>query len=1124
LFRVLRQRRSLTLTSRFWTGSGTNSVVRAFVRRSVLLVVAMAAVAGPTQPLASGPRSASQPPASSPGVGDELWQHRNLGKAFFENPTTQQQAVEEFKKALDLAPASARERVNYGLALLRAAKTADAMTELQRAQQQDPAIPHTWFNLGIAYKKDSQYDKAIVEFEQMVKLVPTEPISHYNLGYLYKLTDKAGEALREFERAATLDPNLAGPHFQLFNAYREAGRTEEAAREQQVFQDIKRRQAGAAVPEDLDWSVYAEILDPLDPQEATDRSGPAEPTFTDRRLEGPAASNGDRSGLIVLDADGDGRADLLAWSESGVRLFKNGDTFAPTAGLGGVTHIRSIAAGDYNNDGLPDLCIITDDGPALYQNTKGVFSKSPVALPAGSFAKAVFVDYDHDYDLDLLLVGDTSKLMRNNGQAGFSDQTADFPFVSGKAVDALAFDLVDNTSGHDVVVTYSDHAGVVYRDLLAGKYRAEPVAALPPGARSLVAQDIDYDGALDLVAAAPGGPIVLLNRDGRLESAPSPDTTALGPVRVVALADFENRAVSDLVVNGVVMRNQALGHFAAPGATVLADAVALVSADFDNDGRLDAAAIAADGSLHLLQNTTVTSHAWVRITLAGVKNPKLAPEAQVEVKSGARYQKKTYAGVPLVFGLRDVAQIDTVRITWPNGLIQNEVRQGVRRAITYKEAQRLSGSCPMIFTWNGRGFQFITDVLGVAPLGASSGDGTYFPVDHDEYVQIPGEALELKDGAYQVRITEELREVSYLDEVQLIAVDHPSTIDLFTNDKFKSPPFPEFRLFGAQRHVHPVRARDGEGHDVRSALLARDQTYPSAFKRDYSGVAALHELDLDFGSAARDNRAVLILNGWVDWADGSTFLAASQQDPRGLILPSLQVRDASGAWKTVVPDMGIPAGKPKTISVDLTGKFLSSSREIRIVTNLCVYWDDIFMLESSDTPPYVMTRLDASSADLHYRGFSTPTIHPERTQPESFDYARPMALSMWNPTPGLYTRYGDVTSLAMALDDRLVVMGSGDELGLLFPAASLPPLAPGWRRDFLLLVDGWAKDADANTAFSQSVDPLPFHGMSGYPYPPDEHFPDDALHREYRERYNTRPALRLLRPLTTAVPSGEALR
>ena len=93
-------------------------------------------------------------------------------------------------------------------------------------------------------------------------------------------------------------------------------------------------------------------------------------------------------------------------------------------------------------------------------------------------------------------------------------------------------------------------------------------------------------------------------------------------------------------------------------------------------------------------------------------------------------------------------------------------------------------------------------------------------------------------------------------------------------------------------------------------------------------------------------------------------------------------------------------------------------------------------------------------------------------------------------------------------------MGSGDELSLSFDAAALPPPPAGWTRDFLLLFDGWAKDADANTAFSQSVLPLPFHTMSRYPYPAAEHYPDTPEHREYLRDLLTRPALRLVRPMT----------
>jgi hypothetical protein len=153
------------------------------------------------------------------------------------------------------------------------------------------------------------------------------------------------------------------------------------------------------------------------------------------------------------------------------------------------------------------------------------------------------------------------------------------------------------------------------------------------------------------------------------------------------------------------------------------------------------------------------------------------------------------------------------------------------------------------------------------------------------------------------------------------------------------------------------------------------------------------------------------------------------------------------------------------------------------------------------------------AANLHVRRFSQPTIDPLRRQPERFDYSRVRFTSAWNPTPGLYTRYGEVAPLLAEPDDRMVVMGSGDELRMRFDAHGLPPVPPGWTRDFLLLVDGWAKDADANTAFSQSVLPLPFHAMTSYPYPGGERYPRDAAHDAYVRDYLTRPALRLLRPL-----------
>jgi len=1038
---------------------------------------------------------------------DALQQARNLGKAFFENPTTQTQAVGEFKKALDMAPDSPRERVNYGLALIHAAKTAEGIAELQKAQQQDPKIPHTWFNLGIQYKKASEYDKAIAQFEGMAKLVPDEPITHYNLGVLYKLTGKADEAVKEFEVSSKLNPRLAGPHFQLYNAYRAAGRTDDANREQQVFQDIKKAQVGAAVPEDLEWSFYAEIYDVTDAGLAAEAVAAKPIKLTAKKLgEGLDAAT---AGMTSADIDGDGNPELIAWSEKGIVIYKNGAAAAVDAGLGDVKDVVSVTAGDFNNDGLADLAIITKTGAELWVNAKGKFSRSAVTLPAGKYARAVWIDYDHDYDLDLFLLGDKSVLMRNNGAAGFSDVSDTFPFVSGKAVDGTLYDLVPDTDGMDLVVAYADRAGVIYVDKLGGRYVAQDLPALGAGAKSIAAMDLDNDAATDLIVATTTGAYPIFNRRGTLEKG-APLASANG---ALALVDLENRGLEDVALSAAIFRNEGLGKFSSQSAAGIGDSVVLGALDFDGDGRSDLAAVGKDGVVTLLHNDT-DANPWLRATLQGVKNIKLAYGAKIELKAGAHYQKLTYFGQPLVFGMRGYKETETVRITWPNGLIQNEVHQAAGKAFTYKEAQRLSGSCPMIFTWNGHGFHFLTDVLGVAPLGASSGDGNYFPVDHDEYVQIPGEAMQQKDGKYEIRITEELREVSYLDRIQLIAVDHPAGAALYTNDKFKSPPFPEFRLFGVTNAIHPKTARDDSGRDVLPKLLKKDQTYPDGFDRDFTGTAALHHLDLDFGNVARDNRAVLVLSGWVDWADGSTFLARSQETKEGLIMPYLQVKTAKGEWQTVIQDMGIPAGKPKTISVDLTGKFLSASREVRIVTNLCVYWDEIFLSEQTGKPETIQTPLDAQTADLHFRGFSKPVIHPQRRQPEDFIYDQVTATSTWNPTPGNYTRYGDVRPLLGAIDDKMVLMGSGDELTLRFDPAALPALRVGWKRDFLLLVDGWAKDADANTAFPKSVEPLPFHSMSAYPYSNKERYPNDAEHREYLDQYNVRPALRLIRPLT----------
>ena len=1052
---------------------------------------------------------------SSSATEEELARHRNLGKAYYETPTALPQAVEEFRRALQLLPKSDRDRLNYGMALFRAGQIKEAVAEMERAQKQNPALPHSWFNLGVAYKRLGRYPEAIAQFERFVKLVPDEPVAHYNLGLIHNISGETERALAYFRKASQLNPRLVAPKFQIYNIYRLAEKEEEAARALAIFQEAKQQQKDADEEEDMEWCFYAEIYDPL---EARPRA-PAAPKppalkFAARTPAGRVEPSS--AGLRVFDADGDGRADLAAWSASGIVLLRSADTPLADTGLGHLKGVMHLAPGDFDNDGLADLCVVTAKGAALYRNQKGRFIPHGAALAGSGFRYAVWLDYDHDYDLDLILLGSAPKLYRNQGAAAdkpvdeaarFRERTSDFPFVPGTPTGAVLFRRIPDTKGFDLIVTYKDRSGVLYEDRLGGKYSAVPIEHIPAGARLPIAADLDNDSWLDLAFDHDKGFSILRNARGVFR-----DLRHLEGLRGgYAFADLTNVGVLDAIVGKTALRHLGYLKYDPWNPPVeLPSGLAWAAADFDMDGRTDLAAIAADGSLRLLRNQTQTPNQWLAVNLTGVKNLKLSPGAEVEVRAGGDYQKQLYQGAPLVFGLGSRKLVDAVRITWANGMIQNVTNQAAGRAETYREAPRLAGSCPMIFTWNGSRFEFITDVLGVAPLGASAGDGSYFPVDHDEYIQIPGRSLVPVEGRYSIRITEELREVSYLDQVQLIAADHPADLQVFTNDKFKAPPYPEFRLFGVTRRIHPVRASDHRGRDVLAAVLQSDRRYPSGFNRDYAGLAELHHLDLDFGEAARGNRAILVLKGWVDWADGSTFVRAAQGGRGGLVFPHLQVKDASGNWKTVVEDMGIPAGKPKTIVADLTGKFLSPAREVRIVTNLCLYWDEIFLSEDESAPAVRLTRLPARHADLRYRGFSKPVIHPRRMQPESFEYQQVSLTSTWNPAVGRYTRFGEVTELLHRPDDRMVIMGSGDELQLSFEAAALPALPPGWTRDFLLLVDGWAKDGDANTAFSQTVEPLPFHGMSAYPYPRHERFPTSPEHQAWQQQYLTRESARLL--------------
>jgi hypothetical protein len=276
----------------------------------------------------------------------------------------------------------------------------------------------------------------------------------------------------------------------------------------------------------------------------------------------------------------------------------------------------------------------------------------------------------------------------------------------------------------------------------------------------------------------------------------------------------------------------------------------------------------------------------------------------------------------------------------------------------------------------------------------------------------------------------------------------------------------------------------------------------------YQGLVEPHDLILDLGADAGRGATFLFLRGWIYPTDASINVALSQQSKLKAALPSLEVRNARGEWEMAIANIGFPSGKDKTIVVDLTGTFPTRDHRVRIRTNMQIYWDQAFVAADAVASPVRTTSLRVVSANLHFRGFSKMYRRDGPYGPHWFAYDDVSTSSPWRTIEGAFTRFGDVSPLLKSGDDMFAVMAPGDEATVEFDAASTPALPPGWKRTFLLYSDGWIKDADLNTAFGNTVAPLPFHTIRAYPYAPGDSYPADSAHRQYLRDYNTRVLLR----------------
>jgi tetratricopeptide (TPR) repeat protein len=864
------------------------------------------------------------------------------------------------------------------------------------------------------------------------------------------------------------------------------------------------------------------------------------------------------SAIAVGDFDGDGTEDLFvsSWSPEQNKQVphlyhgQKGQFLDVTArsGISVPGGVVFATFADVDNDGRLDLFVIGGDRHAyLLHNRGGTFedvtAKSGITTVGGG-RRALFVDLDHDGDLDLFLVGQSGVVVyRNNLDGTFTDVSQAMGFAGGAAASPArdaAFGDFDGDGRTDVVVLSEQGPGALYHND-GGRHFSDATArsglALTGGS-AIVAGDYNNDGLLDLCVIGARGAessLWLNNGNGTFRRDPR-SAVALQRLRGITASDatfidYDNDGWLDLIVAGasgsatspglLLLHNEGNGTFA-DRSNVLPSTVqsgAEVSAvDVDGDGDLDVLVADPGGSgVRLLRNDGGNANLSMQVQLVGLrtgsgKNNDFGIGSKVEVRAAELYQTRVVTSRITHFGLGPHLKADVVRIEWTNGVPQTVYIPGTDQDVT--ESEILKGSCAFLYTWDGKGFRFVTDVmwrsaLGM-PLGLLGSSTAYAPAGaSQEYLRIPGGALQPRDGKYMLQLTEELWETAYADHLKLLAVDHPDSMDVFVDERFVPPGPVQMRLFEIAHPKAPISAVDDEGNDVLPALRAMDDIFVSNLTPlQYQGVVETHDLILDLGTDAGRDSTFLFLRGWIYPTDASINVALSQQSKVKTMMPSLEVRDARGRWTIARPDIGFPSGKNKTIVVDLSRLFPTSDHHVRIRTNLQIYWDQAFVARdrpvASGNDAVRVTSLDALAADLHLRGYSRTYRKGGRYGPWWFDYDSVVTASPWRPIEGSFTRVGDVLPLLKASDDMYVIMAPGDEVTLQFDASSARGLRPGWKRDFLLYTDGWIKDSDLNTAFGTTVEPLPFHAIRAYPYASGESYPADTAHQRYLREYNTR--------------------
>jgi Tfp pilus assembly protein PilF len=1090
----------------------------------------------------------------------DAYRFNTLGVAYL-NQQRPADAQKYFEQALEADPKFAVARLNLGISLLAQQKLEPARAALEAATQQLPKDAYAWYNLGLAYKDLGETEKGIAAFQHVTEIAPNEADAYYFAGSLNTQLQKYDEPSSAFQKALALNAFHASSEFGLARALQRKGDVAAAREHLARFQIITTEHLGApfgAGYGDQGRYSFAEL--PVNsvvdvPAAIRVRFVQQINPFVAKTASGEYNAPGPSTGACFLDYDGDGKPDLFLVSgaaDGTSRLLHNlGDgrfeDVTQEAGIHLAGSGLGCAAGDFDNDGHTDLAVCLGDGVRLLHN-KGDGKFEDVTQAVGirrekGCVALTFVDYDHDGDLDLYITMAPDEgtpgaprhnvLWRNNGNSTFTDVSAETALgfaATGAGVVTTDF---NNDRAVDFVIAGGQTGASIYLNPREGKFT--PLGGIDfskeklPPAVGVVAFDFDKDGWMDLAFTHAGAPGISLwrNVEGkRLERVALPDFGWSRGWGIAAL-DYDNDGWLDLVAAGEsnnggelrLLRNLGSKGWGDVTKDVHLDAVklnqprAIAIADIDGNGDADLVVTQLSGAPLVLRNEGGNQRNWMSIELKALNDNKSGIGTKVELYAGTLYQKWEVAGAsgylgqsaaPILAGLGSERNADVVRLLWPTGVPQDEINLAAKKVQSIAELDRRGSSCPVLFSWNGSEYEFIADMIGPGVVGHWIAPGERDVPDPDEYLKVPARSVKARNGLLSFRFLEPMEETVYLDQVRLVAIDHPASYEVFPNERFVStPPFPEFRVIASRDAHAPAGAWDDLGNNVLPLISKRDRQYITSFEDlPFAGFAKLHWVELDLGAWDAQKPLRLIIDGYTDYFTATSMYAADQAGIK-VIPPYVEALDAQGRWVRVVEDMGFPAGLERTMVAELTGKLPAGTRRIRIVNNLKIYWDAIRIDQTPDVQDLRVTQVPLAKAALEFVGYPREV----RLKPASdtiYSYSQRSMSGPYAHAAGNYTRYGDVYDLVRASDDRFVVFGSGEGLKLDFDPKHLPSLPAGWIRDYFFYADGFEKDLDFYAAYAFTVEPLPRHSVLPYPYPEGKDYPADVEHLGYQLEYNTR--------------------